>query len=64
MLPVGKDKDVAAGGVVSVGVCAVYGLFEGLFESVGCVFRECEGCAWPCRVSIGCSAKADVFGIV
>ena len=39
VLPVGKYEDVAARGGVSVGVCILYGLFEGLFESVGCVFR-------------------------
>ncbi len=64
MFPVGKYEDVAARGGVSVGVCTVYGLFKSFFESVGCVFWECEGCAWPGRVSIGCSAKAGIFGVV
>ena len=64
MFPIGKYEDLAAGGGVSVGVRAVYGLFEGLFESVGCVFREGKGCAWSGRVSVGCSAKAGVFGVM
>ena len=39
VLLVGKYEDVAAGGGVSVCVCTVYCLFQGLFESVRCVFR-------------------------
>ena len=64
MLPVGKDEDVAAGGGVFVCVRAIYGLFESLFESVGCVFRQCKGCTWSGRVSVGCSPKAGIFGVV
>ena len=41
MLLVGKYEDMAAGGGVSVCVCAVYGLLKSLFEPVRCVFREC-----------------------
>ena len=64
VFPFGKYKDVDAGGGVSVGVCTVYGLFEGLFESVWCVFWYREGCAWPGSVSVGSSAKSVIFGVM
>ena len=64
MLPVGKNKDVAAGGGVSVCVGVVYGLFKSLFEPIRCVFRECKGCAWPGRMGEWRGAKAGIFGVV
>ncbi len=49
---------------MSVCMCARYGLFEGLFKFVGCVFLHCKGCAWPDRVGVGCCSKAGIFDVV
>ena len=64
MFPIGNYEDVAAGCRVSVGVCTVDGLFKSLFESVRCVFRECQGCAWPGCLGIRCSPEAGVSGVM